>query len=350
MDFTGAGSALITGAGGLLSNFATGLFNANQSKINRNFQREMYERQYKDSIDFWNMQNQYALPSAQVQRLRDANLNPLLMYSQGGMQGMSSSAPQLPSQPHGAQASAAFSNPLEMAQYALLDAQKEKLVAEKDKIRSEFDWQEIENRFSRETLEVRKALQIGNYDYIKASVNKLYRDMVNNAEITRQQVLTMRQARLYEAKRFDIDSNFMGQTLDQKWRGLELEQERNNQAWRALAIDARRLFNETRMTNQQLGLLRWSLLKDKAMFLPQFEGLSLDNKLKRWDTHLRKATLTEKQIGIWNGVLKNQYLKNYGTEQVEGGHLTKDLTKFSFSLDNQFNLAQPMFQDVFVIP
>lgn len=34
------------------------------------------------SVDMWNLQNQYNTPSAQVQRLRDAGLNPNLAYGQ----------------------------------------------------------------------------------------------------------------------------------------------------------------------------------------------------------------------------------------------------------------------------
>lgn len=43
----------------------------------------MYNRQRKDAIADWNMQNAYNTPAAQMQRLRDAGLNPNLVYGNG---------------------------------------------------------------------------------------------------------------------------------------------------------------------------------------------------------------------------------------------------------------------------
>ena len=42
---------------------------------------EMYDKQVEDNIEFWNMQNEYNLPANQVQRYRDAGLNPSLAMS-----------------------------------------------------------------------------------------------------------------------------------------------------------------------------------------------------------------------------------------------------------------------------
>lgn len=47
------------------------------------FSSKMYGRQYDDSIKFWNMQNAYNSPEAQMQRFRNAGLNPNLIYGQG---------------------------------------------------------------------------------------------------------------------------------------------------------------------------------------------------------------------------------------------------------------------------
>lgn len=43
-------------------------------------------------LDMWNLQNQYNTPSAQMQRFKDAGLNPMLIYQQGSP-GNASSAP-----------------------------------------------------------------------------------------------------------------------------------------------------------------------------------------------------------------------------------------------------------------
>lgn len=54
-----------------------------QNNKNRKFTREMYDRQKNDNIEFWNMQNSYNTPAAQMERFKAAGLNPNLMYGQG---------------------------------------------------------------------------------------------------------------------------------------------------------------------------------------------------------------------------------------------------------------------------
>lgn len=46
-------------------------------------QQKLYDKQYQDNISFWNMQNEYNTPAAQMQRFKDAGLNPKLIYGQG---------------------------------------------------------------------------------------------------------------------------------------------------------------------------------------------------------------------------------------------------------------------------
>lgn len=70
--------------GQIYSGFAQGA----QNRKSREFSREMYDRQYQDSIKFWNMQNEYNSPQEQRKRLEAANLNPALMYKGGAGQGM----------------------------------------------------------------------------------------------------------------------------------------------------------------------------------------------------------------------------------------------------------------------
>lgn len=59
------------------------LSTANQNKKSRKFALEMYERQKADNIRFWQMQNEYNSPQAQMNRFQEAGLNPNLVYGQG---------------------------------------------------------------------------------------------------------------------------------------------------------------------------------------------------------------------------------------------------------------------------
>lgn len=72
---TAAGSAL--GAGG--SAIAQGKMN----KKTRQFSERMYGVQRKDALADWQMQNEYNSPEMQMQRLREAGLNPNLVYDNG---------------------------------------------------------------------------------------------------------------------------------------------------------------------------------------------------------------------------------------------------------------------------
>lgn len=71
-----AGGAAL--AGGALSAYSTG-------KLNRRGERfadKMYHRQRADALSDWDMMNAYNDPSAQMQRLQDAGLNPNLVYGE----------------------------------------------------------------------------------------------------------------------------------------------------------------------------------------------------------------------------------------------------------------------------
>lgn len=67
-------------AGGGILNSISQLFT---NRRNRQFSREMYSQTYNDNIDFWNKQNEYNSPSAQMERFKTAGLNPNLVFGAG---------------------------------------------------------------------------------------------------------------------------------------------------------------------------------------------------------------------------------------------------------------------------
>lgn len=79
----GAAAAAI-GAGNLISGIFT-------NKRNREFSEHMYNVQRQHGLQDWAMQNDYNSPAAQMQRLKDAGLNPNLVYGSGTVAGNSSS-------------------------------------------------------------------------------------------------------------------------------------------------------------------------------------------------------------------------------------------------------------------
>lgn len=80
-------SALLAQVGGSIPSGLAGSIGAINGAItnwqSQKFSSNMYKRQYRDNIAFWEKQNEYNLPANQMQRFRDAGLNPHLIYGQG---------------------------------------------------------------------------------------------------------------------------------------------------------------------------------------------------------------------------------------------------------------------------
>lgn len=72
-------STVASAAGSAGSAVAQGKLN----KKNRQWQEKMYQIQRQDYLENWRMQNEYNTPRAQMQRFKEAGLNPNLIYGQG---------------------------------------------------------------------------------------------------------------------------------------------------------------------------------------------------------------------------------------------------------------------------
>lgn len=73
-------------AGGIVDTVLGGAFSSLSGRRNRKFAREMYWTERQNSLADWNMQNEYNSPAAQMARLKEAGLNPNLVYGNGGSQ------------------------------------------------------------------------------------------------------------------------------------------------------------------------------------------------------------------------------------------------------------------------
>lgn len=199
MDNNVAGG-IISSAGSLASGIGGGIFSLIAQK-----------RAYENQVKFWNMQNEYNTPSAQVNRLKEAGLNPALAYGQGG--NVANTAGQLSTVPTASYLqnggpSEAISNMFnvvgnimalkklqaetdninkdtelkgsnidvagartkliqeqvesEKIARSLHSAMKDKTISEKQYIEARLEWQRIENNYSNATYEDRKALFTAN--------------------------------------------------------------------------------------------------------------------------------------------------------------------------------------------
>lgn len=82
-------AAIANSGANIGQNVASGILQGAQNRATRKFAREQYDRQRQDNLADWTMQNEYNSPTSQMARLREAGLNPNLVYGNGagGLQG-----------------------------------------------------------------------------------------------------------------------------------------------------------------------------------------------------------------------------------------------------------------------
>lgn len=148
-----------------------------------------YKRQKQDNLEFWNMQNSYNSPQAQMQRLQQAGLNPNLVYG-GNTVGNASAQVQTPHanpyQPskatNFAQIADTYFN-VQTQQQALDNAKQQGnlMVADGLLKASQLEKQNLENSFLRSTL-FDRTMKIG-YDRQSAG-NKIITDALQTMFLT----------------------------------------------------------------------------------------------------------------------------------------------------------------------
>lgn len=83
MSISKAGAGLISSGLGMLGQVIGLGAQRRAEKRQRDHELKMYNLQKKDAIDFWEMENLYNAPEKQMERLKNAGLNPNLVYGSG---------------------------------------------------------------------------------------------------------------------------------------------------------------------------------------------------------------------------------------------------------------------------
>ena len=124
----------ISAAGGLAGNYMNRRAVREQNRANM----KLAEYQFNRNVEMWNMQNAYNSPSAQIQRLKAAGLNPQLAYGSGSNAGNATSSPSFEA-PHmeayqgNARDMAQIMNLMPLAQLNQLTAQTRLIDAQTEK-------------------------------------------------------------------------------------------------------------------------------------------------------------------------------------------------------------------------
>jgi len=167
------GNFLKTALAGLAGGIGPGLFSLGSDLLSNRGARRRQDLANKQNIEFWNMQNAYNTPKAQMGRLQDAGLNPNLIYGSNANTGVAGQIAPSKASPYNVR------NPVPL-QAALLTSQIENLnsITEKNQadtaIKLGIKDPMIRGAGAKADLAVQQALQAG----------------VKTKEITAQQVAT----------------------------------------------------------------------------------------------------------------------------------------------------------------
>lgn len=144
------GAAAIAAGAGLLGQGTNAYMTGKMNKRAERFSKEMYAKQRADALSDWHMTNAYNDPAAQMERMRNAGLNPNLMYGQG-------TVGNSPGEPRGSSVTAAkFEAPqIELGSIAMQAMQTKQLQAniarteaETERIRSQTYSSDFKNQLN----------------------------------------------------------------------------------------------------------------------------------------------------------------------------------------------------------
>lgn len=88
-------SAGISAGSGLLGSIVGGIFQGRQNKLNRQFAEDQSNLSWQRQLEMFDRTNEYNSPTAQMERFKQAGLNPHLMYGQGTPGQASAPTPQM---------------------------------------------------------------------------------------------------------------------------------------------------------------------------------------------------------------------------------------------------------------
>lgn len=128
------GAALLSGGISLGGDMLNNRAQRKQNELDYQFTREMYERQLQDNLEMWQRQNAYNSPKAQMDRLKEAGLNPHLMYGKGTVGNANDIGKATISQ--GSKPAPKFNLPQAFANYNMI-RQGEQLRAQTDNLKTQ---------------------------------------------------------------------------------------------------------------------------------------------------------------------------------------------------------------------
>ena len=285
-----------------------------ENRLNRYYNQMLARQQNQWNLEQWNRENAYNSPLAQMYRLRQAGLNPDLMYGQGttgnsaGSPEMTSGAPSEPQDMSAMLSKRSFGQTMQQIldkeqQRRMNEAQIEAIKANTNKTNAETTGINLDNFVKNGTKEY--MIQIAGVNVTNAQKSGQLTDAQREAvyqgiEESKQNIdeskATVDQIRAIISK-LDFDKQ-------QDAKRLILEELKNN-------AEIRELYSRANLNDSQTKLNENELDELIATFTFRLVGLTLDNEEKRG----RIAVLSQEAEKIYTEIQRNnfdlQYDKDY---------------------------------------
>lgn len=292
-----------------------------ENRLNRYYNQMLARQQNQWNLEQWNRENAYNSPLAQMYRLRQAGLNPDLMYGQGttgnsaGSPEMTSGAPSEPQDMSAMLSKRSFGQTMQQIldreqQRRMNEAQIEAIKANTNKTNAETTGINLDNFVKNGTKEY--MIQIAGVNVTNAQKSGQLTDAQRQAvyqgiEESKQKIdeskATVDQIRAIISK-LDFDKQ-------QDVKRLILEELKNNAEISELYSRVNLNNSQTKLNNSQTKLNENELDELIATFTFRLVGLTLDNQEKRG----RIAVLSQEAEKIYTEIQRNnfdlQYDKDY---------------------------------------
>lgn len=274
---------LIAAGGSLLG----GLFSSSGQKSANETNMQIAESQNQWNIDQWNRENEYNTPSAQIQRLKDAGLNPNLMYGNASSGTLSASSPRAVGATvsnaqagHAAGVSAATQ---QLMNIVMQQAEYNKMNAQSDLARNQADLARVNASVSEANVfktksqtgyyDTSSALNLSRANLIEHQINSIdAQTLATEARTKGQEIYNRFAERLHES---NITLRQATQSLNE--RQTRAISEKISQAWRALDISEGRYQNDSSRTF--------------------------------WSTHMIEAAIDKLKVGTTGEEMRNEMLR-----------------------------------------
>lgn len=333
----GIGGAAVSAIGSFFGNKSNRKQSAEAFERESKFAREERLAQQQWIEQMYEKNNSYNSPAAQMQRLRDAGLNPDLMYSRGDVG--NATAPQAPAQAptprfnviptntYGQTAEIAADAGLKAAQARLADSQSKKTDTEESLLTADYLLRkartESDIELNHSTIYVNHELGQLHHAEAEVAAKKLQEIDVAMSEV-RERINTMK------AQQAQIDENIVQMKFDRYLRSKEFE------------LLCKKTYQEMKESNSRIALNAAEVQDMMATQLARISNLNASAYMMRKQGLLAsEQTMTElyKQTGI---DISNQHAK-FNFDQAKDWDSTERFTNVATTWINSLSFAVNQF-------